>query len=59
MSERPITTGLFLLRCSQVGISMSDLDLLDVGMVYDMLTEQGNDSEEWDILATQSDFDKF
>lgn len=59
MSERPITTGLFLLRCSQIGLSMSDLELLDMGMVYDLFIEQGNDSEEWDILATQSDFDKF
>lgn len=59
VSERPLTTGLFLLRCSQVGLSMSDLDLLDVGMVYDILVEHGNDNAEWDIIATQADFDKF
>lgn len=38
---------------------MSDLDLLDVGMVFDMMIEQANDGEEWDIVATQADFDKF
>lgn len=38
---------------------MQDLDYLDAGMVYDMLTEQGNDSEEYDVIATQEDFDKF
>lgn len=38
---------------------MSDLDMLDMGMVYDMLTEQGNDSADYDIIATQADFDKF
>ena len=38
---------------------MADLDLLDVGMVFDMIIEQVNDTEEWDQIATQSDFDKF
>lgn len=40
---------------------MSDLDVLDVGMVYDLMIESGNDSEEYETyqVATQSDFDKF
>lgn len=39
---------------------MSDLDLLDMGMVYDILTEKGNDSYEgWLQVATQDDFDRF
>ena len=38
---------------------MSDLDLLDVGMVFDMIIEQGNDSEEYPRIATQADFDNF
>lgn len=59
MTERPFTTGLFLLRCSQMGLSMSDLDMLDVGMVFDMIIEQGNDGEEYDRIATQADFDRF
>lgn len=59
MTERPFTTGLFLLRCLQVGLSMSDLELLDTGMVYDIMIESGNDQEEYDIVATQSDFDRF
>lgn len=59
VSERPLTTGLFLLRCTQMGLSMSDLELLDVGMVYDMLVEHGNDDAEYDTVATQADFDRF
>lgn len=59
VSERPLTTGLFLLRCTQVGLSMSDLDLLDVGMVYDIMIERGNDDAEYDTVATQADFDRF
>lgn len=42
-----------------MGLSMADLDLLDIGMVYDMLIEQENDSAEYDIVATQADFDNF
>ena len=60
---RPFTTGLFLLRCTQMGLSMSDLNDLDVGMVYDMMIELANDSAEdtQDTVreATQADFDKF
>lgn len=56
-----MTTGLFLLRCTEVGLSMADLDLLTVGMVFDMLIERGNDGceDEYDRPATQSDFDAF
>lgn len=59
MTDRPLTTGLILLRCTQMGLSMSDLDLLDMGMVYDMLNELENDSAEYDLVATQADFDRF
>lgn len=42
---------------------MADLDLLDVGMVYDMMIENANDSAEdaYDTVrqATQADFDRF
>jgi len=47
------------LRCFQNNIRIDDLDNLDVGIVFDILTEAGNDSEEYDIKATQEDFDKF
>lgn len=58
-TERPLTTGLFLLRCTQIGLSMSDLELLDMGMVFDILIESGNDAAEYDQVATQADFDRF
>lgn len=36
------------------------MDELDEGMIFDMLTEQGNDAEgEYHEVATQVDFDKF
>lgn len=58
-TEREITTPLFLLRCTELGLSMNDLDELDMGTVLDMLTEKANDSVEYAQTATQDDFDNF
>lgn len=54
-----MTTPLFMLRAAQLGITISDLDLLTIGMVLDMFTEAQNDSYNYPNLATQEDFDKF
>lgn len=54
-----MTTGLYLLRALQNGISIADLELLEYGQVLDIVTEAGNDNEHYDQLATQADFDKF
>jgi len=54
-----MTTGLFLLRCVEMGLSIRDLDLLSVGMVMDMWTEKGNDSYPYQRLASQTDYDRF
>ncbi len=57
-----MTTPLFLLRSVELGISISDLDLLTVGLVIDMWTEKVNDSAKYEKVAreaTQEDFDKF
>lgn len=52
-----------MLRCCQIGLSMQDLELLEVGMVYDMMIENSNDDAEdaYDTVrkATQADFDNF
>jgi hypothetical protein len=53
---------LFLLRCLEVGLSLSDLDLLTIGFVLDIWTEKGNDGEDYGPTvraANQSDFDRF
>ncbi|MBQ9685208.1 MAG: hypothetical protein IJV41_01505 [Oscillospiraceae bacterium] len=59
-----MTTPLFLLRCLEIGLSMSDLDLLTIGMVLDIWTEKGNDDYKYDEkevvrTARQQDFDNF
>lgn len=32
---------------------------MTMGMVYDMLTEEGNDREEYPFIATQEDISSF
>lgn len=59
MTDRPYTTGLFLLRCTELGLRPSDLHSLDYGTVTDMLIEKGNDNENYNYVATQEDFDRF
>ena len=54
-----MTTPLFLLRCTEVGISIRDLDLLTIGLVLDMWTEKANDGVKYRWIAEQNDFDKF
>lgn len=58
-SEWEMTTPLFLLRCVEIGISISDLDLLTIGLVLDIWTEKANDDVKYKKVATQEDFDKF
>lgn len=54
-----MTTPLFLLRSMEIGIQVSELDLLTVGLVLDIWTEKTNDGVNYRRVATQEDFDKF
>lgn len=54
-----MTVALYLLRCFELGMSVSDLDELDTGMVFDMYLEKSNDAVEYPEVATQADFDRF
>lgn len=54
-----MTTALFLLRCTEIGLSMADLEELDMGMVIDMLIEKANDGHNYPRVATQEDMNNF
>lgn len=58
---RAVTTPLFLLRAVQLGLIVTDLDLLTIGMIIDMHTEALNERESPDreTEATQEDLDNF
>ena len=58
-TDREMTTPLLLLRCVQLGIHISELELLTIGTVLDMYTEIQRDDEPHDQLASQDDFDRF
>lgn len=40
-----------MLRCAELRLSKEDLDDMTIGMVFDMITEKGNDREKYDIKA--------
>ena len=56
---REVNTALYLLRAIELGLSAADLELITVGMVYDMLTEKSYDETGYVREATQKDFDGF
>jgi len=53
---------LLLLRATELGLSLNDLEQITIGMLYDLLFEKIRDNIEEDNpirKATQSDFDNF
>lgn len=54
-----MNTAIFMLRSFQLGLSIADLENLEVGSVMDMIIESSNDSYKYQTVATQADFDKF
>ena len=51
ITDRPETAATFMLRCAQLNLHTDDLDGMSMGMVYDMLIEQMNDNEDYNIEA--------
>lgn len=54
-----MTTPLFLLRTVTLGLSIKDMELLTVGLINDMFSEQANDEYPYKVVATQEDYDRF
>lgn len=50
---------MFLLRAIQIGLSIDDLEQLDIGMVFDLMIESENDTVKYPYTAEQSDIDRF
>jgi hypothetical protein len=57
-TDREITKPLLLLRAMQLGVHISEMDLLTIGEINDMYTEMQRDEEPHDQLACQDDFDQ-
>lgn len=56
---REYNTALYLLRCTQLGLKYEDMEHLTYGMVQDIFIESDNDSFEYEVKASQADFDNF
>lgn len=56
-----MTTPLLLLRAVQLGVHISEMDLLTIGEINDMYTEMQRDEYQADFcrLPVQKDFDNF
>ena len=53
-----------MLRCLEIGLSLTNMDLLTIGMVLDIWTEKGNDDYKYAEKSTvrqanQEDFNNF
>lgn len=54
-----MTTALYFLRCKQMHLTIEEMDMVECGLVFDMMTESGNDGEEYPIQAGQKEFREF
>ena len=54
-----MNTALYVLRAKQMGLTLAEMEQLDEGFITDMIIESNNDSCEYEVIADQSDFDKF
>ena len=58
-TDREMTTPLLLLRAVQLGVHISEMDLLTIGTINDMYSEMQRDEEPHTQLASQDDMDRF
>ena len=54
-----MTTPLLLLRAVQLGVHISEMEMLTIGTLLDMYMELQRDDEPHDQLASQDDMDRF
>ena len=58
-TTRKFTTGLYMLRCKELGLTLDELEQMEYGLVLDMMIEKSNDEYKYPYKATQKDFNKF
>lgn len=54
-TTRQFNTAVFILRAIQIGLRIDDLYIFTFGEVMDLVTEAGNDREQYDYKATEQD----
>ena len=56
---REANGAIFMLRCAELGLSDDALHNMSMGMVFDMMTEKGNDNHKYPYRMTQDDIYSF
>lgn len=51
-----MNTALIMLRAIQLGLSIDDMGVLEMGELTDILIESSNDNYDYPKKATESDF---
>lgn len=56
-----MNTAVYFLRAKQIGLTLDEMESIEEGFVYDLITEKANDaaSDSYQEVATQADFDRF
>lgn len=54
-----MTVALYALRCKQMGLTLEELDFLNIGMVWGMIIESNNDEYKYPKKATKKQFHEF
>ena len=49
---------MYFLRAKQIGLTLTELEDLEIGFVFDLMIESGNDYYKYPELAEQGDIDK-
>lgn len=50
--------AVYFLRAKQIGLTLGEMEEIDMGLVFDLLIESGNDGQEYPNVATQADIDR-
>lgn len=54
-----MNTAVYLLRAKQLGLTLSEMEELDEGMVVDLIIESSNDTVKYAAKASQEDMDRW
>lgn len=57
-TAREINTAVYFLRAKQIGLSMDDLEQIDIGFMFDLMIEADNDHYDYPLTADQGDIDQ-
>lgn len=49
---------MYFLRAKQIGLTLEEMENLEIGFVFDMMIESGNDYCKYPELAEQDDIDR-